>query len=160
MNFKNIKSSIKAISVIAMLTAMSACSTQNVGNFSNSKQANYTKDITFIADDTVNKLVTVYPPAKTQFSVTYAKDDYFHNLLISKLRQKGYAINYVQQRDGKDIVIYTDHLRLSYVLNNREKDKRNYQIVLHIKNDVLARFYSVSANNNALTTSSNWTLMR
>ncbi len=157
MNF--IKSSIKALSVITILTAMSACSTtQNVGNFSNSKQTNYTKDITFIADDTVNKLVTVYPPAKTQFSVTYAKDDYFHNLLIAKLRQKGYAINYVQQRDSKDVVIYTDHLRLSYVLNNREKDKRNYQIVIHVNNDVLARFYSES--NGTITTASNWTLMR
>ena len=46
-----------------------------------------------ITNDSVNRLVNLYPPARTRFHIKQSGKDLFGLSLIESLRQKGYSIN-------------------------------------------------------------------
>lgn len=143
--------SIFAIVFISLILA--GCATAPYGNFvKDTEGLNQQK----IADDTVNKIIELYPPAKTRFELQQPTPDSFGLALIRGLRDRGYAIleidpnsNKKQQEDSeiKDQVTSTDSgLPLIYILD-RLSDTGMYHVQIIIGNEILVRPYTKESGN-------------
>lgn len=84
-----------------MMTLLSACS-HNSQDLSLSALQSTPELSNQLAIDAVNKLASLYPPAKTQLKVSTSAEDSFGIDLVKGLRQKGYAISEKQIADEID----------------------------------------------------------
>lgn len=95
-----------------------------------------------IAEDAVNHLVTLYPPAKTRLKLQHPTQDTFGISLVRLLREKGYAVvEYAaeeqpqQEIDGDPIP-----LPVSYVLDQAGQSNI-YRLTISIGYQTLTRPY-------------------
>lgn|SRR5574344_1207254 len=147
----------KIISFVFLALLATACTnTNNQSNFADNTQKNYYLHMQTLADDSLNKMMAVFPPAHTHLRFTQVIDvkDLYGNFLNQGLRKKGYAI-----LNNNAEVVDDNYYLFSYVVNNRKDDKKSYEVILNIANYRLARFYKVDSQGN-LVVSSNWTLRK
>ena len=90
----------KHIIVVFMLLSLTGCTTNKMyGNFvKNPVEIDQRK----IAEDTVKKIVELYPPAKTHFELKQTTSDMFGTALVHYLRDQGYAITELVIRDKSE----------------------------------------------------------
>lgn len=70
-----------------LLMGCTACATQ-YGNYTKISDADNIR----MADDSVRKLIALYPPASTHFQISQRTEDAYGAALIQKLRTNGYGI--------------------------------------------------------------------
>lgn len=131
----------------------------STGNFSDKEVKNYYSNMSTISDDSTNKLIGVFPPAKTHLKMTQAieKNDVFGLLFLNGLRQQGYAIQEYSEKAQQTEVEISDYYNISYVLKNAKGDKKSYELILNIGNYRLARTYIVDKQGEVQPASS-WTM--
>ncbi len=93
-----------------------------------------------ITNDSVNRLVSLYPPARTRFYIKQSVKDSFGFSLIESLRQKGYSINessiHAASTQG------SQNVALYYVVD--EPIKRTlYRVTLIVGQQSLSRAYKI-----------------
>lgn len=80
---------IKIVSLAVLVLVLNGCAVSKYGNFL-SEESSVNQNL--LADDVVQQLVEVYPPAKTKFEMQQVTDDIFGEALVKKMRQLGYAV--------------------------------------------------------------------
>lgn len=142
---------------IAFFSLTTACTTttSNNGNFANTKQKNFYLHMQNISDDTLSKLESVFPPAKTKLQLIQKveQSDFFGIFLTKGLRAKGYATLEGQQ------IIDDDYYPVEYVIKNEKNDNKKYQLILYIGRYAMARFYQVNSKGE-LEPASAWSLRK
>jgi len=120
-----------------------------------------------IADDVVQKLVGLYPPASTRFDLQHANTDLFGTYLVETMRTKGYAVQEINpepkasvaadnfssdfsevkpESKKADIIAVsspsTPGFSLSYIVD-QAKDSDLYRISLLVNQQSLSRVYQI-----------------
>jgi hypothetical protein len=136
------------------LALLAACSTTvkpvaGFGSFVPAAQAGYEAQI---VDDATRQLVSLYPPASTNFILSHAAQDAFGRQLIDKLRGQGYALQEVvptaaastaaRAAEANDTDANTS---LSYVFDS-VPSPRLYRITLIVGGQTISRAY-IQQNN-------------
>ena len=106
---------LKIIGMIIFSLVITGCATHSQhGNFISKSEI---LDQDKIAVEAIDQIVKIYPPAKTQFEVKQPTPDRFGLLLISGLREKGYALHeFALDNKGQD-KISGEGLPFYYVLD-------------------------------------------
>ena len=101
-----------------------------------------------MADDTVKKLVTLYPPAGTRFELQHGATDRFGTSLVATLREQGYALqeHMPASRSGADDK--GKHRTLAYVFD-QPSGTDLYRVTLTIDSQSLSRVYLVKDDSVA-----------
>lgn len=100
-----------------------------------------------IAIDAIRQLVTLYPPASTQFNLAQPTPDAFGTALVAGLREKGFALMEVQAGSGSTNAADahgtgTGGLELRYLLD-RPGTGDLYRLTLAIGPQRLSRPYMI-----------------
>ncbi len=105
-----------------------------------------------ISDNTSEMLINVFPPAQTKFKLTneIEKEDVFGKLLLNDLRNAGYGVYETPKEDT------SSYIPFSYILKNEKDNKKNYNLILNINNQVITRSYTIDKKGNLISNSS-WT---
>lgn len=121
-----------------------------------------------IVDDVIEKLVMLYPPAKTQFNLQHDTPDYFGTYMIQSLRAKGYGVLEHKQETKSSVSKLESNpnvnlnknqstepgLSLSYILD-QPKETNWYRITLVINHrQSLDRVYQLQ--NGAMVPAGYW----
>ena len=123
--------------VIALL--LGGCMNDTTTPYGNFIEEGGNLDQEKIAGDTVRHLVTLYPPAKSRFALQQATSDRFGQALLSKLRERGYAL--LEFTDKAEVKQSPDSsLPLRYVLD-RVDGMNLYRLTLMVGNRALTRPY-------------------
>ena len=104
-----------------------------------------------ISNDSVKRLVSLYPPARTRFHIKQSVNDSFGVSLIETLRQRGYSINEASVKGSNapnpsDLVLY-------YVVDEPIKGAL-YRVTLSVGQQSLSRAYKIK--NSVLTPLGFW----
>lgn len=137
---------------LLLLASLSGCASApsqqaQYGNFlQNSIQANDKK----LVDDVMKKLVTLYPPASTQFDLQHATPDFFGTYLIASMRAKGYAVLEFKSDKAASVVASAVAVRpakpglaLSYIVDQAQ-DSDLYRVELLINSKQLDQIYQLA----------------
>jgi hypothetical protein len=139
----------KVIGLLTLLIGLAGCTAPpqtTYGNYvANSPKAIDKK----IATDAINRLVALYPPASTMFSLRHPTPDAFGTSLVESIRAKGYALLEFNPALQASPV----GLPLSYVFD-QTKDTNMYRVTLQVGQQTLTRVYVVQANT--VHPASNW----
>jgi hypothetical protein len=83
---------MRKIALLTLLVALAGCAVAprpaGYGSFATASDAIDKQ----MVDDTVKKLVTLYPPAGTRFELQHGATDPFGTSLVATLRERGYAL--------------------------------------------------------------------
>ena len=142
----------KPIVLLLLASILAGCVTQGTygkyGNFTETLPAAYSAQM---ADDTVNRLSALYPPANTRFTLQQQPLDPFGAALVGKLRERGYAVmepppqsGQIQAKDGEvpqpvpgtDLRYVVDHLGAS-----------QYLVTVRVGSQSISRAYRAAANS-------------
>lgn len=117
---------------------LASCATSPYGNFlKNTVTLNQQQ----IASDTVQQLVTLYPPAKTSFRLEHSCSDQFGQSFVNNLRTQGYALlEFGSQEKLKAQTSSTSTLPLSYVID-QTKGMNLFRITVIVGNQTITRAY-------------------
>lgn len=143
-----------ALLLLAGLTA--GCMTAEVGNFSDLSRKDYYAHMRTMSADTVNKLVSVFPPAKTHLQIMIDENreknpgEFFGDLLVGGLRENGYATLEGAVEHEKD------YYPVSYLIRNG-RDETAYHLILNVGDYALTRLYRVDDKGD-LVPASAWTM--
>lgn len=151
----------KLASVFLFSLALLGCATsQNKSNFTDPKVKNYFLTMQSISDNTSEMLINVFPPAQTKFKLTneIEKEDVFGKLLLNVLRNAGYGIYEIPKEKSPEnnYVDTSSYIPFSYILKNERDNKKNYNLILNINNQVITRSYTIDKKGNLISNSS-WT---
>jgi len=126
---------VKLLLIIFLTFNMLGCATVLQGNFAK-VPVSLNKAI---INDSINRLVALYPPAHTRFHLKQPIKDSFGVSLIELLRQKGYSINESSMQAGpqgeKNVDLY-------YLLDEPIKGTL-YRITLTVGKQSLSRAYTL-----------------
>lgn len=100
------------ISLFIMALSLTGCVTTRVGNFATAPINVYQ----MMVNDTVSRLITLYPPALTCFQIKQKTQDPFGAMLVKTLRLKGYSI--IESRSPKTKNQPTQGIPLAYVVDS------------------------------------------
>ena len=148
----------KFASVILFSMVLLGCTTtQNKSNFTDPKVKNYFLTMQSISDNTSEMLINVFPPAQTKFKLTneIEKEDVFGKLLLNDLRNAGYGV-YETKSTENNYVDTSSYIPFSYILKNERDNKKSYNLILNINNQVITRSYTIDKKGNLISNSS-WT---
>jgi hypothetical protein len=138
----------------AALALLAACSTNvkpvaGFGGFVPAAQAGHEAQI---VEDATRQLMSLYPPASTNFILSHTAQDAFGRQLIDKLRGQGYALQEVTPQaaasltgrpaEANDTNVSTP---LSYVFDS-VPSPRLYRITLIVGDQTISRAY-IQQNN-------------
>jgi hypothetical protein len=101
-----------------------------------------------VVEDTVQKLVTLYPPALTRFSLRHPASDPFGTALVTSLRAKGYALQEYKAASRSGTVDKASSRKLSYVFDQLAGTDL-YRVTLTIDDQSLSRVYRTKDGNVA-----------
>ncbi len=133
--------------VLYLVLNLQGCATLSEGNYSKAPDAlNKT-----ISTDTVNRLVSLYPPASTRFHIKQNVKDHFGLSLVESLRQKGYSID--ESSTSAASTKGTQNVTLNYVVDEPIKGTL-YRITLRVGQQSLSRAYRIK--KGTLTPSGFW----
>lgn len=156
-----------------VLGSLTACATQN-GNYTKISDAYNVK----MADDTVQKLVVLYPPASTHLMLSQDAKDAYGVELVKKLRENGYAIKddrasghvfssvptiaktsdskteSSKTRENKKTSGAGSSTTISYIVDHVGEEF--YSVKISIGSKVLSRGYRLSGNDIASAGSWTW----
>ncbi|WP_020405875.1 hypothetical protein [Hahella ganghwensis] len=131
---------MKILALLFIIIGLSGCATTQpnpspYGNFVIDQIAN---DQQKMANDTIEQLVSLYPPAKTQFELKHSMTDVFGAALVAGMRDRGFAIlefnPVTEETDG-------DGLPLRYVVD-QFTDANLYRITVLIGDQSITRAYT------------------
>lgn len=129
---------MKSQLILLMLLVINllGCTTIPHGNFTKAP-VGHNKTIT---NDTVKRLVNLYPPAHTRFHIKQSVKDPFGLSLIESLRQKGYSINEspIQMASAQG----SQNVALYYVVDEPTKGTL-YRVTLIVGHQSLSRAYKI-----------------
>lgn len=128
---------IRAAFVILML-CLTGCATTGQ-QYGNHLPVSSEVDQVILADEAINKIVRLYPPAKARFNLQHESSDAFGQALIKGLRNKGYAIHEFSSDGEKDI----SGQNLSYVVD-RAGDTNIYLLSIRIANESISKAFTVT----------------
>lgn len=137
----------KIVLAVAFAVALAGCTTSPYGNFLKDTAAQV--DQTKLAGEAVKQLVTLWPPAKTQFELQQATPDVFGAELTKGLRERGYALLEYHPEAAKakakiaatgTPASATTTLPLFYVLD-KAGDANLYRLTLKVGNQTITRPY-------------------
>jgi hypothetical protein len=107
-----------------------------------------------IAEDSVKKLVALYPPATTRIDIKQATADDFGGKLVELLRVKGYAIlEYNPATDAQSKNSANSPIDLKYIVD-QVPSMSIYRATLLINEQPLSRVYT--AHNGILQPAGSW----
>ena len=131
---------MRKIALLVLLAALAGCAATpkpvGYGRFAMASNAIDKK----MVDDTVKKLVTLYPPAGTRFELQHGATDPFGTSLVATLREQGYALqeHMPASRSGADDK--GKHRTLAYVFD-QPAGTGLYRVTLTIDAQSLSRVY-------------------
>lgn len=137
----------KLVLAFAVAVALAGCTTSPYGNFLNDKAAQV--DQTKLAKEAIKQLVTLWPPAKTQFELQQATPDVFGTELTKGLRERGYALMEYHPEAAKAKAKIdaagapasaTTTLPLYYVVD-KAADANLFRLTLKVGNQTITRPY-------------------
>lgn len=129
---------------ILLCFALAGCATGPYGNYLD-KAAGVNQYQ--LATDTINKLVTLYPPAKVSLELKQETPDEFGMALVKGLRESGYSVLEFNP-SSKKIIGSTTALPLSYVVD-QAGDSGFYRLTIKIGSQSLTRPYMNQGGNLA-----------
>ncbi len=147
---------MKTVSFLALLLAgLSGCATRTVppahGSFLPSTgTADYDQRM---AKDVVQKLVALYPPARTRFNLQHAAPDAFGSALVDTLRAKGYALAEFKPGAADTSAPSSADLSMTYVVD-QPLDAGLYRVTVQIDKQSLSRLYQ--GRDGALAPAGYW----
>ena len=134
------------ILLVGMLTACASSPQTEMGNFVQTPVVAHEQKM---VEDSVKKLLALYPPATTKFELQHIASDSFGVRLIESLRSKGYAIQEFIETPAPTAngakPASTQGLPLSYILQQSKEDDDAYVLSFFIKQQRLGRLYKVKA---------------
>lgn len=138
---------ILSLTVLAALS-LAGCATSPYGNhLYNSTSVDQQK----LADDAVQELATLWPPAKTRFELKQATPDVFGNALVQNLRERGYAV----MEFSPNTTAVNAQLPLRYVLSKIKSESGNlYHLTLLVGTESITRPY---LEQNGIVVPGYWT---
>lgn len=142
----------KPIVIVLLAGFLAGCVTQGsygrYGNFTETLPATYTVQM---ADDTVNRLSALYPPANTRFTLQQQPVDPFGAALVGRLRERGYAImeplpqsGQIQVK-GSEVPQPVSETDLRYVVD--QLGASQYLVTVQVGNQSISRAYRAAANS-------------
>ncbi len=138
--------------ILALLLA--GCTTTSplhYGNYLNPSAVAYNREI---AEDSVKKLVAIYPPATTRIDIKQATADDFGGKLVELLRVKGYAIlEYNPATEAQSKNSANSPINLKYIVD-QVPSMSIYRATLLINEQPLSRVYT--AHNGVLQPAGSW----
>lgn len=130
---------MKKLTLILLIVLLSSCTSMRYGNFTAPAEDRNVS----LAQDSLQQLIRVYPPAQNTFCLNQKVTDGFGRSLIQEMRKKGYGvIENVQPRQKANFF---------YVVDEVEK-KQLYRVSLYINDQALSRLY-VSRKNQLVPVS-------
>ena len=138
--------------ILALLLAgYTTNSPLNYGNYLNPSAVAYNREI---AEDSVKKLVALYPPATTRIDIKQATADDFGGKLVELLRVKGYAIlEYNPATEAQSKNSANSPIDLKYIVD-QVPSMSIYRATLLINEQPLSRVYT--AHNGILQPAGSW----
>jgi hypothetical protein len=137
----------KYIATSALLITLSGCAGTQYDNFIDAPNA-YARSM---ADDTVDQLTYLYPPATTQFDLQQKTQDAFGNTLITGLRDEGYAVSEFNKQK-KSSENSPNAKKLGYIVDQQMSNL--YRITIIVEDETLSRAYL--EQNNLLYPAGAW----
>lgn len=128
--------SSKRVLILLCSLNLLGCATVHQGNFT-------TAPVTLnkaIANDSINRLVSLYPPARTRFHIKQSVKDSFGVLFIESLRQKGYSINESSRHAAS--TQGSPNVALYYLVDEPIKGTL-YRVTLIVGQQSLSRAYKI-----------------
>ncbi|KTD38608.1 conjugal transfer protein TrbH [Legionella nautarum] len=120
---------MKNLVLVLMLLSLSACTSMRYGNVSQMSE----KSTEFIVKESLIRLVSLYPPAKTKLAIVRPRDN-FGLKLIKALRQSGYSVSEGSNAKGA--------INFFYVMDAPIQNKL-YRVTLYLGSKTLTRAYSI-----------------
>ncbi|PJE09582.1 hypothetical protein [Legionella sp.] len=120
---------MKTLVLVLMVLSLTACTTMRYGNFSQISE----KSTELIVKESLIRLSSLYPPAKTKLFIVQPRDD-FGLKLIKALRQSGYSISEEPSTKGA--------IKFFYVMDAPIQNKL-YRVTLYLGSKTLTRAYSI-----------------
>lgn len=120
---------MKALLLVLIALSLTACASMRYGNFSQVSE----KNIELIVKESMIRLTSLYPPAKTKLSIKQPRDN-FGLKLIKALRQSGYSIN-----EGGSV---KGTITFFYVIDAPIQNKL-YRVTLYLGSKTLTRAYII-----------------
>lgn len=132
---------MKKLSLILLMILLSSCTTMRYGNFTAQAEGRNV----YLAQDAVQQLIRIYPPAQNTFCLNQKVTDGYGRSLIQEMRKKGYGvIENVQQKQKANFFYVVDEIELGQL----------YRVSLYINSQALSRLYD--SNKNQLAPVSAW----
>ncbi len=131
----------KLIISALILGVLSGCASQ-YGNYTNIPELNNSQ----MADDTALELALLYPPASTHLVVSQPTKDSYGEVLVKKLRERGYALE-----DSNATTSSSN--KFAYVVD--QVGENLYRVQISINSQVLSRVYMSSSKG--VTPAGFWT---
>ncbi len=133
--------------VILALILLTGCMTTPYGNFIENPSDEVSA---FMADDVVTQLLQLYLPASTQFNLRHAINDPFGVSLVGHLREEGYAVLELVEKDDavqEHVASGTEAeagLSLGYIV---DKSGDLYHVNIMIDDQCLTRAFVAQADS-------------
>ncbi|MFO3210871.1 conjugal transfer protein TrbH [Legionella pneumophila serogroup 2] len=132
---------MKRLSLLLLIILLSSCTTLRYGNFTAPSEGRNV----YLAQDAVQQLTRIYPPAQNTFCLNQKVTDLFGQRLLHEMRKKGYGvIENVQPRQRANFFYVVDEIEPGQL----------YRVSLFNNNQALSRLYA--NNKNQLTPVSAW----
>lgn len=130
---------MKKLTLILLIILLSSCTSMRYGNFTAPAEGrNFS-----LAQDSLEQLIRVYPPAQNTFCLNQKVTDGFGRNLIQGMRKKGYGvIENVQPRQKANFFYVVDEV----------EPRQLYRVSLYINSQALSRLY-VSRKNQLVPVS-------
>ena len=127
---------MKKISLLLLIVLLSSCTTMRYGNFTAPSAGRNV----YLAQDAVQQLTLIYPPAQNTFCINQKITDGFGQILVHEMRKKGYGvIENIQPRQRANFFYVVDEIEPGQL----------YRVSLYINNQALSRFYASNKNQFA-----------
>lgn len=142
---------MRKLALLMLLAGLAGCSVLHApapaayGSFAAGASA---ADDKKMVDDAVNKLVALYPPALTRFSLRHAAADPFGTVLVATLRAKGYALQEYKSAPKPGAADKSASRALSYVFD-QPAGTGLYRVTLTIDDQSLSRVYKATGGSVA-----------
>ncbi|MFT4059278.1 MAG: conjugal transfer protein TrbH [Legionella sp.] len=127
--------------ILLGVLGLSSCTRVHYGNFTDGPSHHFNA----MAKDTVTQLVSIFPPARTQFCFSQRVKDGYGIELIRLLRERGYGL--IESR------CMGQGVRFAYVVDTSIK-KAFYRVTVWVESQSLSRVYSL--NQSQLMPVSAW----
>ncbi|HAT3986283.1 TPA: conjugal transfer protein TrbH [Legionella pneumophila] len=127
---------MKRLSLLLLMILLSSCTTLRYGNFTAPSEG---RNI-YLAQDAVQQLTRIYPPAQNTFCLNQKVTDGFGRSLLHEMRKKGYGlIENAQPRQKANFFYVVDEIEPSQL----------YRVSLYINSQALSRLYESRKNQLA-----------